>query len=154
MAIYTKNQTLSGGWVKKKEIKPGTRCYITTETKPTLSNFKNDDGTRSEQDVAKVMFEGETEPLNVAINKPSINALVDAFGEDSQNWIRKPLTAHTEKTVVGGKRGIALYLVPQGYDVTEDDGGYVVVAKVGEKPPKDDTPVINLDDEPEQQPPF
>ncbi len=31
--------------------------------------------------------------------------------------------------VVGGKRVTALYLVPEGFEVGEDDGGYMVVQK-------------------------
>jgi hypothetical protein len=150
MATYSKNQSVSGKWVNKKEVKTGTRCYITTETKPMPSNFKNDDGSVQEQDVAKIQFEGAEETVNVAINRPSIHALVEAFGEDSLAWVKKPLTAVTEKTVVGGKRGIALYLVPDGYDVTEDAGGYVVIAKPSDK---DDT-IIDLDAPPDEEPPF
>ena len=156
MSIYQKNQTVQGKWVNKKEITPGTRCYITTETKPQPSNFKNDDGTVTMQDVAKVKFEGQDEPMNVAINRPSIGALVNAHGEDSAKWVNKPLTAHTEKTVVGGKRGIALYLVPEGYEVTEDAGGYVVIAPaVSEGAQRTSDPeVINLDADPGAEPPF
>jgi hypothetical protein len=139
MAIYSKNESVQGKWVNKKEIVSGSSCRIVSETEPQPSNFKNDDGSPSVQDVAKVRFEGSDEPVNVAINRPSINALVDAFGEDSRNWMNKPLKAVTEKTVVAGKRGIALYLVPQGYEVTEDAGGYVVIVKTAAAAAKGDS---------------
>lgn len=151
MAIYTKSQSVQGKWINKKEIKSGTRCYLVAETKGMPSNFRNEDGTVSEQDVSKIQFEGANEPVNVAINRPSINALVDAFGEDSKNWVKKPLTAITEKTVVAGKRGIALYLVPEGYEVTEDAGGYVVIAPMNQKEPAAE-PEINLDSDPDDSP--
>lgn len=148
--IYTKNQSVQGKWVNKKEVKSGSKCQIVSETKRMPSNFKNDDGSVSEQDVCKVLFAGESEAVNLAINRPSLNALIDAFGEDSLNWQKKPLTAVTEKTVVGGKRGVALYLVPEGYEVTEDAGGYVVIAPNGEIEGEE----ISLDDEPVQDNPL
>ena len=83
------------------------------------------------QDVAKIQFKGAPEPLNISINRASINALVEAFGEDSTAWMNKTLTALTEKVVVAGKRVVALYLVPDGYELGEDAGGYVKIVKHG-----------------------
>jgi len=148
MAIYEKNQGVQGKWVKKSDIKSGTRCFLVAETKPMPSNFKNEDGTTSTQDVSKIQFEGADEPLNLAINRPSLDALIDAFGKESADWIKKPLTAITEKTVIGGKRGTILYLVPDGYEVKEDNQGYVHVEKLGAEP------AMNLNEEPSQKSPF
>ena len=111
--------------MKASEIVSGTKCKLVSETAPQPSEY----GT---QDVAKIRFQGEEgEAKNVRINKPSINALIDAFGEDSKVWIGNVLTAVTEKMVVSGKRVTALYLVPEGYSLGEDEGHYLVITKDG-----------------------
>ena len=38
------------------------------------------------QDACKVQFDGYEEPLKVALNRATINALVDAFGRSSKDW--------------------------------------------------------------------
>ena len=43
------------------------------------------------QDVCKVQFDGYEEPLKVALNRATINALVDAFGRSSKDWQGHPL---------------------------------------------------------------
>lgn len=40
------------------------------------------------------------------------------------------LTAETEKIVIGGKRVTAVYLVPEGYELGEDNG-YVITRRIG-----------------------
>jgi hypothetical protein len=79
--------------------------------------------------VAKVRFEGVTEPLNVSLNRCTINALVDAFGEDSTDWQGHTLTVETEKVRVAGKAVTALYLLPEGYIKTDDENGYAIIIK-------------------------
>lgn len=133
MAVYKKSGFLQGKWVKAADVKSGSRCYLTAETNPIQSQFKNRDGSVKNQDVSKIHFEGDPEVYNISLNRPTLNALIDAFGEDSKNWINKVLTAETEKVLVGGKRVTALYLVPEGYEKTEDSGGYVVIVKKGTK---------------------
>jgi hypothetical protein len=61
-------------------------------------------------------IEGGDEPLNVNLNRATINGLVDAFGEDSALWIGHYLTVETEKMRVAGKAVVALYLIPKGYE--------------------------------------
>jgi hypothetical protein len=41
------------------------------------------------QDVTKVQFQGQTEALNVNLNRATINALVDAFAEDSKDGMNR-----------------------------------------------------------------
>lgn len=146
--LYAKNQSVQGKWVNKKEIKSGARCQLVSEVKSIPSNFKNDDDTMKEQNVGKLLIEGQTEAVNVAVNRQSLDALIDAYGADSVAWQKKPLTAVTEKTTIGGKRVIVLYLVPEGYEVTEDDNGYVVIARAdaeGEEVFDDDEPVADTE---------
>lgn len=150
MAIYNKTSGVPGAWVKGSEVTSGTKCKLTTETVPSESVYE---GKTIKNNVAKIRFQGEEgEAKNVNVNKPSINALVDAFGPDSKDWIGKLLTAQTEKMLVGGRRVTALYLIPEGYEMNEDEGGYMVITKVGGKNESQDIeypePEINLDDIP------
>jgi hypothetical protein len=131
MAEYTKTQFVSGGWVKAAELKSGTRAKIVTEAAPVQSQFKDKNDQPKTQDVCKVRFEGQPEPLNVNLNRATIFGLIEAFGTDSKKWIGPTLTVHTEKVVVGGKRVTAMYLVPEGFEVKENDEGYIEIAHEG-----------------------
>lgn len=139
---YTKQTGVQGAWVKNAEIKSGTVAQLVSETEPVEGQF-------GKRDVAKIRIEGDRDVKNVNVNKPSISALVDAFGEDSKGWVDKPLTLHTEKMLVGGKRVTALYLVPEGYELSEDAGGYLVITKIeGEKQinqPDESIPIVEDD---------
>lgn len=126
---YTKSQGVGGAWVKGSEVVSGTKCKLTTETVPSTSSYE---GKVINNNVSKIRFQGEnTDAKNVNVNRPSINALIEAFGEDSKDWIGKLLTAQTEKMIVGGKRVTALYLIPENYELKEDAGGYIVITKIG-----------------------
>lgn len=121
---------MNGAWLDKKNLVEGDIIKLTSEAKEVPSQQGGN------QLVAKALVKGgDSEAKNVAINKPSTIALVEAFGDDSVDWVNKPLTVHTEKTLIAGKRGTALYLIPEGFEVGEDDGGYLVVKRVGEKAP-------------------
>jgi len=118
--------TTNGSWLDKKTIKTGDVLKLTSEAK----EVPNQQG--GTQVVAKCKVKGlKGDDSNISINKPSKNALISAFGEDSVEWIDKPLTVHTEKTVIAGKRGIALYLVPESFNLSEDAEGYIVISKAG-----------------------
>jgi hypothetical protein len=133
MATYPKRIGVGGKWAKAAEIKNGTRAKIISETNPQPSSFSDKDGNPKTQDVCRVQFEGNPEALNVSLNRATINGLVDAFGEDSAAWRNHYLRAETEKMIVGGKAVRALYLIPEGYAKTEDDNGYIIIVKEGEK---------------------
>lgn len=124
----SKDSTVGGKWHDKKALKTGDLAKIKTEATETPNQMG---GT---QWVAKIAIKGVPEALNMAINKPSKNALIDAFGEETNDWINKVLTLHVEKTIVSGKRGVAVYLVPENYVVGEDSGGYVVIRPAVEPP--------------------
>ena len=82
---YTKNVAMSGSWVKGSDITSGVRAKLTSETVRTESQFKNDDGTPKMQDVAKIRFENKTEDMNIALNRATLNGLIDAFGTESKS---------------------------------------------------------------------
>lgn len=127
---YQKQISVSGAWAKASEI-IAKKAKIVSETNPMPSSFLNKDGTTKTQDVCKVQFEGIKEPLNVSLNRATINGLIEAFGEDSADWMNHELSVATEKVRVAGKAVTALYLVPEGYVKTDDANGYAVITKQG-----------------------
>lgn len=129
MANFEKTGGVGGAWVKASEVVSGTPVKLITEATESESEF-------GKQVTAKAHFKGADEAVNLRINKPTLNGLIDAFGKDSKEWIGKVMTAVTEKAIVGGKRVTIMYLVPEGFALKEDDGGYMVVAPAveGEKP--------------------
>jgi hypothetical protein len=123
--LYTKNANVSGAWIKGKDVVSGTKAKLISETIPVKSQFKDKNGNDKTQDVAKIKFEGNNDILNISLNRATIDGLIDTFGEDSKNWKDKVLTALTEKVIVGGKRVVALYLIPEGCTLEEDSDGYM-----------------------------
>ncbi len=130
MAEFTKER--SGKWAKAADVKSGSRAKILDEATRSVSSFKNPDGSEKMQTVARVRFEGIEEPMNVNLNRATIYGLIDAFGTESKGWMGHTLTAHTEKTTVAGKRVTVLYLLADGFEVGENDEGYVVIQRSGE----------------------
>ena len=117
------SKSTGGGWLDKETLKNGDVLKIVTEA----SVVENERGS---QLIARAKVKGgKVEPQNIAINTPSKNALIDAFGDDTTAWIDKILTVAVTETVIGGKSGIALYLVPEGFVKTKDAGGYIVVTR-------------------------
>ena len=133
MAEYQKNQRVSGDWVKATNLQSGTRAKLVSAVHPVESQFTDKDGNKKNQDVGKIVFENDREPKNVSLNRATIDGLVDAFGTKSEDWVNKPLTVQTEKMIVGGKRVTALYLLPDGYALKEDEGGFMQVVREDEK---------------------
>ncbi len=131
---YQKTTTLGGAWVKAADVKAGSRAKIVSETNAQPSSFTNKDGSPKTQDVCKLRIEGMPEPLNCSLNRATINGLVDAFGEDSVAWQGHYLTVETEKVRVAGKSVVALYLIAEGYEKTDDANGYAVITKKGTVP--------------------
>jgi hypothetical protein len=86
MATYKKNTSVGGKWAKTSELTGAGWAKIVSETNPQPSTFLDKNGNAKNQDVAKVQFDGQDEPLNVSLNRATINGLVDAFGEDSKEW--------------------------------------------------------------------
>jgi len=53
------------------------------------------------------------------INQTSINILIDAFGEESQQWVDKEVTVYTKKDIINNKKVVIVYLAPSGYILDE-----------------------------------
>lgn len=149
MTKYQKMERIMGDWAKSSELGNIKLAKIVSETTPQASQFRNKDGTVKNQDVCSVSFEG-SEPLNVSLNRATLNGLVDAFGEESADWQDKELKVEIEKMRVAGKAVVALYLIPAGYKRVDDRNGYATIVKDGEgatveTPP---TPEVKPDDLP------
>ncbi len=123
-----------GKWAKGADLKEGTRAKIIDEATKSESRFKDAEGNVTMQTVCKVKFEGVQDSMNVNLNRATVYGLIDAFGTNSLGWMNKVLTVHKEITAVAGRRVTALYLVPEGFEVSTDDNGYIVIVRAGEKP--------------------
>lgn len=131
---YDKPQSVSGAWVKCNEIQSGARCKLVSAAERMPSQFKDEKtGETKYQDVAKVLFSGDAETKNISLNRATISALIDAFGDESENWQGHVLRAETQKVRVGGRAVTALYLVPENYERIDDENGYTVIVKKGTK---------------------
>lgn len=151
---YNKSNPVSGKWFKAADFEEGTLVKLISETKPTESQFKDErTGQNKIQDVAKIVVKGNSEAMNIALNRATIDGLVDAFGEDSKSWMNQVLTMEKEKVIVGGKRVNVPYLIPEGYEKVEDETGFMHIVRKGKRAevaPEE----INLDEEPGTEPPF
>ena len=141
---YEKSNNISGKWLKGSEIKSGSIGKLVSETTRSAGQYKNEDGSAKMQDVAKIQLEDTNEPLNVRINRSSLNALIDAFGKDSIKWQGHSLTVETEKGRVGGKAVVYVYLIPNGFEKRDDNNGFAIISKVGEE--IGEIPEIDLDE--------
>ena len=143
MAIHKKTSQVSGAWAKAAELVSGSKAKIVSEVTTQPSSFTDPKtGAIKPQEVAKGRFQGVEDTLNVSLNRATINALIDAFGEDDSAWQGQALTVETEKVRVAGKAVTALYLIPVGYHKEDDANGYAQIVKDGEKAADVDIPVI------------
>lgn len=56
---------------------------------------------------------------NATFNQSSVNELIGAFGDDSDNWVGREVKVLTKKDVVAGKKVIVAYYVPKNYRLNE-----------------------------------
>jgi hypothetical protein len=127
MADYDKRE--GGAWAVKKDLYNSrvAKCKIVSETNPVENTqFKNEDGSPTTQDVCKVQFDGATEALKVALNRATINGLIDAFGRSSSLWQGHELKVEIDKES-GNK--YPMYLIADGYKRIEDENGYSIIVK-------------------------
>lgn len=74
-------------------------------------------GEFGEQNVFQIMTRNGEK--NATFNQSSINALIDAYGDDSEEWVGKEVKVLTKKDVVANKKVIIAYLVPTNYILNE-----------------------------------
>jgi hypothetical protein len=128
---YQKSSSgIAGDWVKGEKLTTGTKAKLLTAAERRESMFKDKDGGVKMQDVAKIKFQGDDTQYNIALNRGTIDALIDAYGNKSEEWVGKVLTVHIEQMNVGGRRVKAVYLLPDGFQVAEDANGYMIVQRI------------------------
>ena len=92
------------------DIQDGDKVKILSEGEVVSGQF-------GEQQVFKI--ETRNGEKNYPMNQKTVNILIDAFGEDSKNWVGKEVEVITRKGVYAGKKGIASYLVTDGWELDE-----------------------------------
>lgn len=126
MARFTKRSR--GKFLKGRDLTPGTQIRIKSEVAIEASTRFGD------QSVGKVSVinpdETETEPQNMKFNSQSIEGLILARGEESKEWVGSVLTVHHEKTMIGGRRETVTYLIPDGFEVRENENKYLTVLPI------------------------
>ena len=133
---YTKRESL-GQWLKKGEdFKDSDMVEIANEGKQTEGQF----GT---QDVFLLKLRNGNEG-NTNFNQTTINNLIDAFGEDSINWIGKKVKVMMIKQNVQGKiMSVYYFLHPD--TILDDESGQFIIP--GKKSKEDNIPVIEAEEE-------
>ena len=79
------------------------------------------EGKFGEQLVFKV--ETRNGERNLNLNQKSQNNLIDAYGDDTDNWVGKKVIAHMIKTMVQGKLTNVVYLAHPGW-LMDDEGNF------------------------------
>lgn len=130
-----------GMFVDKKSLKEGELVKLVNEA-------HEEEGKFGSQIVANIKIKSRDGEPKFAINPPTVNALIEAFGEDSMAWCNKVLTIHIEKVRSAGRKGLSVYLIPENYDFWDDEKGYLVIGKKAEKPQEGSRPEINDSDIP------
>ena len=115
--IFKRSNSVGGKWIDKSKLKTGMKCVILNEAIQQESNkFKDKNGNPQVQTFAKVKVEGLEGEYNVNLGRMTINALVEAFGEDSLKWQGETLTVDIKETEDNtGAVSYKLYLIPQGF---------------------------------------
>lgn len=133
--LYKKRVNIGSFLKKGEDIRDRDVVEITSEGQPIEGKF----GT---QDVFTVKLENGKEG-NVSFNSTSINNMIDAFGEDSKNWIEKKVKIWLIRQNVQGKLIPVLYVSHPDAEIT-DKGVFVLP---GKDVKTDDIPVINEEED-------
>jgi hypothetical protein len=130
MAKFKKRERLHGQWLNNKEVPNKAVLRFTDPAREFPSAFGED----KTQIACHVEFENypsdPAKPWIVALNRAVVNALVEAFGEESEDWVGQKLTSYKMQTSMNGKRGHAVYYIPEGYQLISDDNDYFAIVKV------------------------
>jgi len=108
-----KKETMGMPFAKKgTDVKEGDIITIGSEGKIVETQFGS-------QNIFEIKTANGVE-LVLGINQTSINALVDAFGEETANWVGKKVKVHSFKQNVAGKFIQVYYVAPEGYEMGEN----------------------------------
>lgn len=109
----------------KAETLKATGPQTFTITGTTEVVFEARDGRPAEKKPALVTRNEDSDEVKVILNKENLRTLIDAFGEDSDDWRTKTVEAFFDKNVsFGGKRVGGLRLrVPEPDEILFDQAG-------------------------------
>lgn len=111
---YTKKVSVGAFAKKGVDINNGDMITIANEGKQIPSAFDPE----KTQDVFLVKLK-TGEEKNINVNQTSMNGLIDAFGDDSLNWIGKEVKCHLITQNVSGKFVKVLYIAHPMAELTE-----------------------------------
>lgn len=107
-----KKISVQGEWAKAKEdIMSGDLIEILNEGSEVLGDY----GTRQ---VFKINTRNGEK--NLSFNQTSMNNLIDAYGDDTQNWVGKKANVEIIKSNVSGKLVNVVYLYGEGWKMLDD----------------------------------
>jgi len=125
MTIYKKRESVGAFLKKGEDFKEDDVLIIASEGKKV-------EGTYGEQDVFLVKLPDEREG-NVSFNSTSINALIDAYGQESRNWIGKEAKVWAILSNVQGKMIKVYYFTSPDAELSED-GTFILPGKENVSP--------------------
>lgn len=130
---YTKKVSVRGEWAKVgTDIKDGDVFKILDEGQEVIGEF----GPRQ---VFKVQTRNGEK--NLSFNQTSLNNLIDAFGEEGEQWKDKEIKAWVVKQMVSDGLKNVVYLAAPDWDM--DDEGHFHGKKM-EKSKEDDGSSVNV----------
>jgi len=134
-----------GQFISPSDVRPGDTATIKTEADWIDSQFTKEDGSKKQQYVCVVDYDGEDRKLKLTI--ASCDEL-KVFGKNSLDWIGKKVQLEVVKVMVGGKMKNSIFVKPYGSGV---DQPQTQTAPPSPQPPKYDAEgnEIQWDDEEE-----
>lgn len=114
MSLYQKKISVGQFAKKDEDYKNGDIVTIVNEGKKIEGKF-------GEQDVFMVKLVSGNEK-NITFNQTTINNLVEAFGQDSKNWVGKEVKIWLIIQNVQGKRVKVTYLASPSWIMNEGEG--------------------------------
>ena len=131
---YQKKISVGNFLRKGEDIKDGDKVEIASEGKQISGEY-------GLQDIFLIKLQDGNEG-NVGFNQTSINNLIDAFGDDSINWIGKEVKVMVVKQNVQGKiRPVYYFLHPD--TILDDESGEFIIPNKS----KETIPVMENEDE-------
>lgn len=115
------SKSLGGAWLDAEKVEDGSKVKIVSECQKRDSRFKDAEGNAKTENVAKVQVQDATESVNMRLNWTTIYGLIDAFGNDSKNWMGHALTARVKEAVVGDTVRTIIYLIADGFELVKNE---------------------------------
>ena len=124
--LYKKRVSLGAFLKKGKDFKENDIVEIADEGRQTEGQF-------GMQDIFLIKLSDEKKG-NVTFNSTSINNLIDAFGEDSKNWVGKKVKVWAILSNIQGKM-IKVYYFSHPSAILNNEGIFVLTPKSEEEIP-------------------